>query len=245
MGTTASSSSSTISSNMDKTDNLYEREDSQLLPSTSQLQRGERRYQSPPQPREQFQVEPLRFYGSSASNPGPEALEYWEDDEERRITLAEQPDQEPEAKDEGENYLSIDESAHFSKSDDPIEMDVFPNGEYAFTLGKKGRFAVVQTLEYGVFISLREYFKKVNLEGVQEWHPTKKGIHLRGEEWQDLMEKMGAIDAQVQRMEKSGKAKLKKLEDRHVKKRGNVPYYNPRQQMKRIRPTSVQGEDEI
>ena len=36
------------------------------------------------------------------------------------------------------------------------------------------------------------------------------------------MEKMGDINAQVKRMEKSDKDKLKKLEARFVKKSGNV-----------------------
>ena len=178
------------------------------------------------------------FYGSSPVGIGDDKHEEqfqlrmgWENDEQ----VVPSTSSEPQPSEGGEKCLAIDESAQ--KTDD-IEEAIFPEGEYAFKLGRKGRFAVIQNLGFCVYVSIREHFHKLNQNGVMQWYPTKKGIHLRKDEWDELLEQMNRIDNRVNETEKKLKLKMRQLEKRFVKRSGNVPYM-PQKMRKRIHPTPI------
>ena len=118
---------------------------------------------------------------------------------------------------------------------------VFPEGEHPYALGEKGRFAVVQPLEYGVYVSLREYFQKPDEHGIVRWVPTKKGIHLRLGEWKELVRKIGEIDEKAGETEEKYKLKMRKLESRFTKRKCNVLRHpsDRAETSKRIRPTPM------
>ena len=69
-----------------------------------------------------------------------------------------------------------------------------------WTLGKRnGENAlkvVVKEYEGQVLIHLRHYFKAA---GEDRWYPTKKGVALTLEEWDNLTESFVSIDAEVRR----------------------------------------------
>nr|XP_054760562.1 uncharacterized protein LOC129266789 [Lytechinus pictus] len=137
-----------------------------------------------------------------------------------------------ESREECESYLMVDENSDFPEP-------IFPKGEHGYSLGKRGRFAAVQTLGGGVFVSVREYFYRSNTDGILQWYPTKKGIHLRVEEWRDLVHNISDIDARVRDAEAKTRKKFRKLEDRFVKKKTTVLYPPSDRPVKKIKPTPV------
>ena len=147
----------------------------------------------------------------------------------KRRRTGENVESQDEGRDEnGEQPLLVDETVDTSEG-------IFPCGERPFSLGDKGRFAVVQLLRCGVFVSLREYFQRSNPDGILQWYPTKKGIHLRAAEWREFVDKIHDIDAAVR--ETTRTAKLQKLEDRSVKTKRNVLPHPSDRPTRRITPT--------
>ena len=59
------------------------------------------------------------------------------------------------------------------------DFAIFPDGDKPYTLGPKGRFAVVQLFNGNVYVSIRECFKSLGKDGFNYWKPSTKGIHLR------------------------------------------------------------------
>ena len=241
MGTTASTSTKT--SIMDKARSMYETEDTAFPPS-SQSTHGQRFHSTPHfQPDtstqdHEYQLQPLKMYGASVPEPryGREEADQLVPDTDHE-TSSETPLLEREGENT-ENPLYIDENTPLPDVEET--MTIFPKGEHAFQLGEKGRFAVIQTLGFGVFVSLREHFQKPNSDGILQWYPTKKGIHLRVEEWRDLAKQVEIINRRLSLTETKVNSKLQRFEERFVKKRANVPY-NPTQtkEMKRSAPTPI------
>ena len=63
--------------------------------------------------------------------------------------------------------------------------------------GDKDFRVVVKEYEGQVLIHFRHYFKA---SGEDRWYPTKKGVTLTLEEWDNLNESFVSIDAEVRRL---------------------------------------------
>ena len=144
---------------------------------------------------------------------------------------------------EGEEELSSSptgEKLYIANEDSAAP--IFPDGERGFPLGSGGRFASVKTFGDTVFVSIREFFSKENEEGILQWYPTKKGIHLRTAEWKDLIENVREIDEHVVEAENQTRAKMEMLESRFVKNKRNVLPHPSDRPTKRIRPTPAYND---
>ena len=63
--------------------------------------------------------------------------------------------------------------------------------------GEKALNVVVKEYEGHVLINFRHYFKA---SGQDRWYPTKKGVALTLEEWDNLIEAFVSIEAEVRRL---------------------------------------------
>ena len=63
--------------------------------------------------------------------------------------------------------------------------------------GEKALNVLVKEYEGQVLIHFRHYFKA---SGQDRWYPTKKGVALTLEEWDNLIEAFVSIDAEVRRL---------------------------------------------
>ena len=63
--------------------------------------------------------------------------------------------------------------------------------------GEKALNVVVKEYEGQVLIHFRHYFK---VSGEDRWYPSKKGVALTLEEWDNLNESIISIDAEVRRL---------------------------------------------
>ena len=63
--------------------------------------------------------------------------------------------------------------------------------------GEKALNVLVKEYEEQVLMHFRHYFKA---SGQNRWYPTKKGVALTLEEWDNLIEAFVSIDAEVRRL---------------------------------------------
>ena len=80
-------------------------------------------------------------------------------------------------------------------------VDMSGEDSSMWTLGKrsgeKALNALVKEYEGQVLIHFRHYFKA---SGQDRWYPTKRGVALTLEEWDNLIEAIISIDAEVRHL---------------------------------------------